>query len=126
MGGTPRASAISRATACFVAGDAPHRRVDEVEFCGCQRQRFPVEAAFEQERTTGVFGTLEALLQFGFEAFELFRAEAAFAGGVDQCTGGADYIDLSSVTPLTALKSRNSFLCKSSTAAVENVPSSAA
>lgn len=30
--------------------------VDEVEFGGREGQRFPVEAAFEEERATGVFG----------------------------------------------------------------------
>jgi len=54
MGGTPRASAISRAAACALGCTAPQRRVDEVEFGGGQREWFPVEAAFEQEGTSGV------------------------------------------------------------------------
>ena len=63
--------------------------VDEVEFGGGERERFPVEAAFEEEGASGVFGTLEAFLEFVFEALELFRREAAFAGGVDEGAGGA-------------------------------------
>ena len=63
--------------------------VDEVEFGGRQRERLPVETAFEEERASGVFRALEALLEFGFEALELFGRQTAFAGGVDEGAGGA-------------------------------------
>ena len=53
-----------------------------IDVRGRNGERLPVEAAFQQQRTTGVFGALETFLQLGFEALELFRAQAAFTGGV--------------------------------------------
>ena len=77
--------------------------VDEVEFGGSERERFPVEAAFEQERASGVLGTLEAFLEFVFEALELFRREAAFAGGVDECARGTGGVIEQGLVPFGGL-----------------------
>lgn len=63
--------------------------IEKIEFGRGQRKWFPVEPAFEKEGAAGVFGALEAFLEFGFEAFELFRAEAALASGTDKGAGWA-------------------------------------
>jgi hypothetical protein len=87
-----------------VAGDAQeHRRhaerqgdlagggvlgLHEVHVLRRQAHGLPVEAAFEQQRTAGVGGALETLLELGLEAVELLGAQVAFARGVDEGAGG--------------------------------------
>ena len=59
--------------ACSFAGHAPHERA------------------------------LEAFLEFVFEALELFGGQAAFAGGVDEGTGGAGGVVQQRLVPLGGL-----------------------
>jgi hypothetical protein len=45
--------------------------MDEVHVFRRQRQGFPVEPAFQEQRPPGVPGALEALLQFGAQTLKL-------------------------------------------------------
>jgi hypothetical protein len=76
IGGTPRARAISRSRLSRQAlgrDDSDVLGLDEVHVLRCEAHGLPVEAAFEQHRSAGVGGALEALLQLGLEALELLR-----------------------------------------------------
>jgi hypothetical protein len=50
--------------------------VDEVQFRWSERERLPVEAAFEEKGETGVFGALEALFPVHRSLNELHKALA--------------------------------------------------
>jgi len=68
-GGTPSASAISRAAPCLASMKS--RSFGDIDpYClpAYAGGGFPVEAAFEQEGTSGVAGALEAGFEFLLEA----------------------------------------------------------
>ena len=61
---------------------------DEVEVFRRHRHGFPVEAAFEEQRTAGVISSLEPGFEFLLQARVLFGCEVAVTGGVDKRAGG--------------------------------------
>ena len=72
IGGTPSASAISRAAECLAG-------LDEVHILGTEAQRLPVEPAFEQQRPARVARTLEARLELPLQALALLARELPVA-----------------------------------------------
>ena len=54
---------------------------------GRERQRLPVEPAFEQQRPAGVARALEALLELGLQTVELLGRQLAVRRGIDERAG---------------------------------------